>query len=131
MLIYPEYYNYTPSTLHHPDLWFVHLNHCVDIIAQNLMCSANTDVITLQWVETQFFPFPDFNVNHQCRDFDTLLDWTMQNSVDEKMWVKQSRPKGIKEVPAPKEMLDWIKKGEHTLNGVNTVDVLRHDHHHG
>lgn len=70
------------------------------------MCSANTDVITLQWVETQYFPFQDFNVNHQCRDFDALLDWTIENIVEEEMWVNQRRPKGIKQVPAPKELLD-------------------------
>ncbi|KIN08640.1 hypothetical protein OIDMADRAFT_107231 [Oidiodendron maius Zn] len=79
-LIYPEYYNYAPSNLHHPDIWFVHLNHCVNIIAQNLMCSENTDFITLQWVEAQFYPYPDFNVYHQCRDIDSLLDWTTKTS---------------------------------------------------
>jgi hypothetical protein len=131
-LIYPTYYNYSAATLHHPDLWFVHLNHCVDILAQNLMCTANTDMITLQWVETQFYPFPDFNVNHPCRDFDALVDWAAESTVDQTLWKEQGRPKGVKEVPAPRELLDWIAKQRKNANrkGVG-VDVSGHDHHHG
>ena len=108
----------------------MHLNHCVDIIAQNLMCSANTDIVTLQWVEKQFYPFPDFNVNHQCRDFDALLDWAMENSVDVEMWMTQERPKEIDVVPASKEMKEWIKKQHEGSNGSSNADVSWHDHSH-
>lgn len=70
------------------------------------MCSANTDLITLQWVETQLYPYSDFNIYHQCRDFDALLDWTTKISVDQELWTKQDRPKGVKQAPAMKELLD-------------------------
>ncbi|KAI9743513.1 MAG: hypothetical protein M1818_002826 [Claussenomyces sp. TS43310] len=104
-LIYPEYYGFEPGKLTHASLWFVHLNHCVDILAQNLMCDANVDLYTLQWMETQGHPFPDFNLNHQCRDFDALVDWRKENGVDIDMWVAMEKPQGATQVPAPPEMV--------------------------
>jgi hypothetical protein len=53
--------------------------------------------------ETQLEPFPDFTINHQCRDFDTLLQWRKDNSLDMDMWYNMTKPESVKEVPAPKE----------------------------
>jgi len=108
-LIYPEYYGFNASTLNHPDLWYVHLNHCVDILAQNIMCTANTDLYTLNWMETQGYPFPDFNINHQCRDFGALLEWRKENGVDIDMWVAMEKPANVNQIPAPQEILDLIQ----------------------
>ncbi|KAI6914407.1 hypothetical protein KC318_g192 [Hortaea werneckii] len=68
-----------------PELHRVHTDHCIHIVLQNLMCSATADIITQPWVEGQLHPFPDFNVNKKCRDFDTLLNWheaTMVKDMD-------------------------------------------------
>lgn len=94
------------------------------------MCSANTDIVTLQWVEKQLYPFPDFNVNHQCRDFDALLKWTMENSVDEDMWTNQKRPKKTNIVSASREMKEWIQKQIDNANTSSNADVSSHDHDH-
>lgn len=37
----------------------IHLNHCIDMVLQTLQCSGNVNLITLHWVETQEYPFPD------------------------------------------------------------------------
>jgi hypothetical protein len=116
-LIYPEYYNYSSATLHHPDLWYVHLNHCVDIIAQNLMCSGNTDLYTMNWMETQGHPFPDFNLYHQCRDFDTLVDWRKENAVDVDMWINMKKPAGVNEIP-PSEGISNLLAHEHSAHDI-------------
>ncbi|KAH8665683.1 hypothetical protein BGZ61DRAFT_366243, partial [Ilyonectria robusta] len=55
--------------------------HCTDILMQHLMCNGNLDIITFNWVETQSNPFPDFAVNHQCRDFDAIYEWQDKHSV--------------------------------------------------
>jgi hypothetical protein len=94
------------------------------------MCSASTDIVTLQWVEKQFYPFQDFNVNHQCRDFDRLLDWAIENSVDEDMWMNQKRPEKLNVVPASKEMKEWIKKQTENANSTSSADVSWHEHDH-
>ena len=74
------------------------------------MCSSNVDVITLNWMETQKLPSPDFSINHQCRDFDTLLQWRKENSVDMEKMNNLVKPEGVKEVPAPKEYYELFGK---------------------
>ena len=60
-IAYGNYYNRslvntdTPK----PTMDVIHVNHCVDIIMQALQCSGNVNFMTLHWVETQTFPFPD------------------------------------------------------------------------
>jgi len=100
-LVYPEYYNYSSSSLRHPQLWYIHNNHCIDILYQALTCNANLDLYTMRWMETQSHPFPDFSINHKCVDFDSLIDWRKQNSVDIDLWINQTKPEGVKQVPAP------------------------------
>lgn len=46
------------------------------------MCTATTDPILHYWVDISEEPFPNFDDTHKCRDFDTILDWQMKNSVD-------------------------------------------------
>jgi hypothetical protein len=31
--------------------------------------------------------FPDFNINHQCKNFDQVLEWQGKNAVDEQAFV--------------------------------------------
>ena len=81
------------------------------------MCTANTDLYTLNWMETQGYPFPDFNINHQCRGFDTLLEWRKENSVDINKWVAMKKPENAKQIPAPEEILELIRH-EHELHGI-------------
>lgn len=74
------------------------------------MCSSNVDIITLNWMETQELPFPDFSINHQCRDFDTLLQWRRENSVDMEKLNGMVKPLGAKEIPAPKGYYELFGK---------------------
>ncbi|KAH6613837.1 hypothetical protein C7974DRAFT_437225 [Boeremia exigua] len=60
----------------------VHLSHCVYYLLQNIMCQANVDVYTHVWTDTVLQPFPDFQINHQCKDFNGVLNWQEHNSVD-------------------------------------------------
>ncbi|KAH8655477.1 tat pathway signal sequence [Xylariales sp. PMI_506] len=78
-----------------PDLHRVHTDHCIYIVLQNLMCSATADMVTNPWVEGQITPFPDFNINRKCRDFDAILDWHERTMVtDMKKYVKMTMPEG-------------------------------------
>lgn len=67
-----------------------HKKHCIHILLQNLMCHADVDIITHNWVHYAEInqpsrpyaePFADFNAVKQCRDFEALLNWTQTNSV--------------------------------------------------
>ncbi|RAH53763.1 hypothetical protein BO85DRAFT_442082 [Aspergillus piperis CBS 112811] len=66
-----------PSDMHR-----THISHCTYLLLQNLMCNANVDIYTHYWADAQLNAFPDFNVNHKCRDFDAILRWQEENSVN-------------------------------------------------
>lgn len=85
---YPGGFN-TTSEMHR-----LHLSHCVWLLAQDIMCTASTDVYTHLWTDTLEHPFPDFNVQHQCKNYDTIMAWQEQNAVDEDEFVALRRPEG-------------------------------------
>ncbi|KAF4334797.1 hypothetical protein FBEOM_11364 [Fusarium beomiforme] len=85
------------------DLHWVHVSHCTDILMQNLMCNGNLDIITFNWVESQTNPFPDFAVNHQCRDFDAIYEWQDKHSVPKEWGRNVTRPAGAKQIPISDE----------------------------
>ena len=60
----------------------VHVSHCLHILLQNLMCHADVDIVTHRWLDVRLHPFPDFNVQKKCRDFDAVLQWQDENKVD-------------------------------------------------
>jgi Mycotoxin biosynthesis protein UstYa len=64
------------------DMHRTHVSHCIYLLLQNLMCNANVDIYTHYWADAQLNAFPDFSVNHKCRNFDTILKWQEENSVD-------------------------------------------------
>ena len=70
----------------------LHLSHCVYLLLQNIMCSASSDIYTHIWTDTLEHPFPDFNINHQCKDFDSILRWQDSMAVNETAFVGLRRP---------------------------------------
>ncbi|KAG6284533.1 hypothetical protein E4U45_000916, partial [Claviceps purpurea] len=76
-----------------PELHRTHTDHCIYIILQNLMCNANGDIVTNVWVEGQLHPFPDFNVNKKCRNYDTFIDWHRKTQItDMKRFLEMRKP---------------------------------------
>ena len=82
-------------------MWWIHLGHCVDILLQNLKCNANTDLLTLSWMERRDRPWPDSSVNHQCRDFETLVRRQKEHAVYPKKFDRMTVPKDAYKWPAP------------------------------
>ncbi|KUL81483.1 hypothetical protein ZTR_10424 [Talaromyces verruculosus] len=72
----------------------LHLSHCVWMLAQNIMCSASTDVYTHIWTDTLDHPFPDFNIDHQCKNYETVLEWQRENALDQEAFEALRRPEG-------------------------------------
>ncbi|KDR77533.1 hypothetical protein GALMADRAFT_209863 [Galerina marginata CBS 339.88] len=85
---YHEYYEKSdPYFQERPEIFRAHLDHCVEILRQNLMCSADVGMITFEWVSGHDDPYPDFNTKHRCRVFEKLLAWAADNAVQ----VRQGR----------------------------------------
>jgi hypothetical protein len=113
---FADYPGYDAKSDPHDKMWWIHLGHCVDILLQNLKCNANTDLLTLSWMEHRDRPWSDFSVNHQCRDFETLVKWQMENAVDRKKFDRMPVPKDAYKWPAPWEHPDselGHKLGQH------------------
>ncbi|KAF2872826.1 hypothetical protein BDV95DRAFT_490986 [Massariosphaeria phaeospora] len=83
MSTYPEYYK--PSSQfaqEHPDDWRNHIDHCADMLRQKLMCDADDHLVTYNWIRNHRFPHPNFNVLHQCRDYEKILETAQEYAVD-------------------------------------------------
>lgn len=54
--------------------------HCIDLIRQDMMCTANTGVLPYIWVENITTPEPYFDMKYRCRDMDSLRKWEDEHS---------------------------------------------------
>jgi hypothetical protein len=128
---FEDYPGYEPDLDAKDKMWWIHLGHCTDILLQNLQCNANTEVLTLDWVEDRQAPWPDFSVNRKCRDFDALVDWQHNNAVDADKFDAMSAPKNAFVWPAPWKKQDYelgIKLGDHHLQEGEALSDP-HEHH--
>lgn len=85
---------------HNPDEWRIHLDHCIEMLRQNIMCRSDVTMVTYDWVEGFDDPYPSFSVPHQCRNFEKILDWVE----DHRVHLPQSklvRQKGSIDLPSP------------------------------
>jgi len=44
------------------------------------MCTADVGLISFDWVQGRKKPYPDFNTQHMCRNFEELINWNAQNA---------------------------------------------------
>lgn len=58
-----------------------HYEHCLDIVRQRIMCTADPGIVTFNWVENVKGVYPDFNTEHVCHNFDALLEWNKEFEV--------------------------------------------------
>jgi len=100
-IAYPEHYGNGSTT--HPQIRYIHVNHCVDILMQALMCSGNVNLVTMHWVADHPYPFPDMSVNRQCINFDKLVEWRKENTIDMDKYraiMDRDHQKVVEELPA-------------------------------
>ncbi|OKL58184.1 hypothetical protein UA08_06867 [Talaromyces atroroseus] len=93
------------------DMHRTHVSHCIYLLLQNLMCSANVDIYTHYWADAQLNAFPDFSVNHKCRDFDAILKWQEDNSIDVDLFGAIRKPPDYEERIMShrfKELFGWF-----------------------
>lgn len=50
-----------------------HVRHCLDLLRQTLLCHADTTVEVVDQVKRGV---SGFGVEHQCRDWEQLKEWT-------------------------------------------------------
>lgn len=106
----------------HSKLWWLHLRHCVDILAQDLICHADSELMTYTWRDNDgagpvsgwdgLIPFPDMSINRKCRDWDQLIKWQDERKVDIDLYVNELRydPNGDTKL-VPNERQHYEKYG--------------------
>jgi Mycotoxin biosynthesis protein UstYa len=110
MAAYPDYY-YQATDEHaqhpHEGAGKVHFTrgghnlHCQYALLQFILCHADVSVITFNYVEGIRGPMADFSINHQCRDFDSLLQWKLDHQVnvtDEEWQLINRVPEGTRQL---------------------------------
>ncbi|KAI1316447.1 hypothetical protein F5Y16DRAFT_406852 [Xylariaceae sp. FL0255] len=65
-----------------PIMFELHLRHCTNMLLQTLMCHSDVEIVTNMWSEAQPWPYADFGVIKQCKDFEKLLEWTESQQID-------------------------------------------------
>lgn len=79
---YKEHYESKGGDLSEPpEKLRLHLDHCIEILRMNLMCSGDIGVFTFAMLPGYDDPWPDFNTDHVCRNFDAIKNWAIENTV--------------------------------------------------
>ncbi|KAG1810682.1 uncharacterized protein BJ212DRAFT_1378144 [Suillus subaureus] len=77
-----EYYEPTDMSFQDtPEIVRLHLDHCIEMIRQNIMCNADVTMITWYWVQGHTVPYPNFNTRHRCWNFEKIIDWSVEHAV--------------------------------------------------
>ncbi|UKZ77009.1 hypothetical protein TrVFT333_004725 [Trichoderma virens FT-333] len=69
----PWYFDYYD----HRDDTQAHMDHCIDSLRQSLMCTSDMTVAPIIWSYEKGRIIPDFEIDHSCRDFETLKEWAL------------------------------------------------------
>lgn len=85
-----EYYPEGLSEKEHHDQ-FNHIEHCLELLRQSLMCNADMSIITLRWGHSQATPLANWTFPHTCKSWDAIENWASQRQVErifEPDWLK-------------------------------------------
>ncbi|KAI0386437.1 hypothetical protein F5Y04DRAFT_276044 [Hypomontagnella monticulosa] len=106
------------------DIHWIHLQHCVGMLMEHLLCTADAGFLTYNWVEHESSPFPDMSVQRQCRDWHQLIDYRDAHGVNVTKYVEWTKPEGVTELAQPPDW--WEHRGErnkaHFPNGTEIWD---------
>ncbi|KAJ4153789.1 hypothetical protein LMH87_010261 [Akanthomyces muscarius] len=76
--LYPAYY----TSPNRPEVDRAHVEHCLDLLRQVLMCHGDVALHTYQWRDDVRVPWPTFATTHQCTRWDRIVDWSRGRSVE-------------------------------------------------
>jgi hypothetical protein len=70
---------YWNESLPVPDtLSTIHIDHCIDMLRQSVMCSSDVTPIPYAWYPKYQEVLPMTGIMHTCRDFDAVRDWARE-----------------------------------------------------
>lgn len=66
-----SYYNITDATEE-----IERFGQCIETVRQTLTCYGDISLNTYAWRKNRRLPFPDFRIDHECRDWNSIQKWT-------------------------------------------------------
>jgi len=79
--LFPSYYMNSSHHRDGEDIQLGHINHCIDAIRQSLMCHGDIAIGTYSWKMDHPIPWPNFHIEHECRNWDRILEWAEKHHV--------------------------------------------------
>ena len=77
--LFRDYYGSSNDTNDHEQQ--VVVNECIDMIRQSLMCHGDIAIETYRWKADRLPPWPIFHIEHECRNWDSILQWAKEHHV--------------------------------------------------
>jgi hypothetical protein len=81
--------------------YWTHIKHCIDIVRQEIMCTASLDVTVLSWTDVQSRPFPNFEMHRKCRRWEDIISYRDQHVLND------AKTALVNKIPKPKEVKEW------------------------
>ncbi|OJJ42267.1 hypothetical protein ASPZODRAFT_105549 [Penicilliopsis zonata CBS 506.65] len=78
---YPEYYASSHGFTDAPHVVRLHMDHCIELLRQSLMCQGDVGLYTFQWLEEYPGPYPRFSTWHKCRNQASIAAWIEQGAI--------------------------------------------------
>ncbi|KAJ5018093.1 Oxidase ustYa [Colletotrichum sp. SAR 10_99] len=78
--LYPAYQPMLSSQM--GELVPMHIDHCIDELRQAVMCRADVTVLTSDWIDWHPKPWLNFNVEHECVNWDKVFQWSKEHWYD-------------------------------------------------
>ncbi|KEQ93034.1 hypothetical protein AUEXF2481DRAFT_346613 [Aureobasidium subglaciale EXF-2481] len=60
-----------------------HVDHCIDLLRQRIMCTADVGLIIYYWEGPERIPKANFATEHMCRNLDAIDGWVRDHSWEE------------------------------------------------
>lgn len=60
----------------------VDVDHCIDNLRQNIMCKGDVSLVTFDWVDEDRAPKPNFEIQHECRNWERIDMWAKEHAFD-------------------------------------------------
>ncbi|OTA65064.1 hypothetical protein K449DRAFT_420806 [Hypoxylon sp. EC38] len=83
---YKEYYLYgelenRPKSFTDPEhIIRAHIDHCIEMLREVLLCQGDVGIITYNWVKPWGI-YPDFSTEHKCRKLDKIVAWADKHAL--------------------------------------------------
>lgn len=113
-----SYYNITDG---HAEVQ--HFGKCIEAVRQTLSCYADISSITYMWRKNRRLPFPDFRIDHECRDWSSIEQWAEDHSLPphgDEMLIHPTF--GMRIIPHPRHKTH--RRSSHLCLGATAVEPL-------